>query len=252
MCTIIVAWKRWSRVPLVIAANRDERLGRPAEPPSLWPGDGLAFVAPRDVEAGGTWVGLNAAGVFCGITNRFDPATLGRKAPASRGRVVTAALGATSAREAVAAAERSAVGTHPFHLIVADRTSARLVLHDGRTLSTQVLDPGVHVVTQSSHGAGPGLRAERLAARLSTELSEDAPPSWARWRALLSVHDERAPLDETCVHMAEAGYGTRSSTYVRLADDPGGDELWHADGPPCVTAPRSQHELLARLRGAVG
>ncbi|ELK45622.1 hypothetical protein D320_21146, partial [Haloferax sp. BAB-2207] len=72
MCTLILAWQVFEDAPVVVAANRDEQLGRPAEPPRRWEnGDGPAIVAPRDAEAGGTWVGYNDAGVFVGITNRW-------------------------------------------------------------------------------------------------------------------------------------------------------------------------------------
>ncbi len=56
---------------LVVAANRDERLGRPAAPPSeIEPG----IVAGKDLEAGGTWLGLNRKGLFVAVTNRRSPA----------------------------------------------------------------------------------------------------------------------------------------------------------------------------------
>src|SRR5712692_8012823 len=70
VCTLICAFRVFPRWPLIVAANRDEHLNRPASPPRLWPGD-LSFVAPRDEAAGGTWLGLNSAGLFVGVTNRF-------------------------------------------------------------------------------------------------------------------------------------------------------------------------------------
>ena len=52
---------------LQVAANRDEFLKRPAAPPSIWE---EGWLAPRDLEAGGTWLGLNPRGLFVGVTNR--------------------------------------------------------------------------------------------------------------------------------------------------------------------------------------
>lgn len=55
---------------LVVAANRDEFLGRPSVPPSeIEPG----IVAGRDLEAGGTWLGVNRHGLFVAVTNRKTP-----------------------------------------------------------------------------------------------------------------------------------------------------------------------------------
>ena len=247
MCTIIVAFDRWPGTKLLVAANRDERLGRPAEPPAIRTHRGRTILSPRDVEAGGTWVGLNDAGVFVGITNRHDPAYFTRTAPVSRGTLVLDALAASTAADAAAqAAGIDPTRVNPFHLVIGDRTSAHLLIGDGTTLTSRSLEPGVHVVTQSSFGAGDGIRHARLEARLA-DLADDAPPDWSVWRSELSHHDPAEPLTETCVHMPEAGYGTRSSTYVRLGEDLGDVELLHAEGRPCVTAPQPLTEMLARL-----
>jgi uncharacterized protein with NRDE domain len=69
MCTLIVSIRQHDAVPLVVAANRDELLTRPARGPFKW--KGLPFVAPRDEQAGGSWLGLTTRGLFVGVTNRF-------------------------------------------------------------------------------------------------------------------------------------------------------------------------------------
>jgi uncharacterized protein with NRDE domain len=68
MCTLVAFIHVWSGRPLVIAANRDERLDRPASGPTRWAGE--KFFAPRDEVAGGTWLGLHDSGLFVGVTNR--------------------------------------------------------------------------------------------------------------------------------------------------------------------------------------
>src|SRR5580700_6303093 len=95
MCTLVVAVGQFPGFPLVVAANRDERLDRLATPPRLWPG-AMPFVAPRDEVAHGTWLGINAAGLFVGITNRFGVPADPTKA--SRGGIVLDALSAPDAR----------------------------------------------------------------------------------------------------------------------------------------------------------
>jgi uncharacterized protein with NRDE domain len=72
VCTLVAALHHFSGFPLVVGANRDERYDRPASPVQLWQAE--SFVAPRDEAAGGTWLGLNARGLFVGVTNRFGAA----------------------------------------------------------------------------------------------------------------------------------------------------------------------------------
>src|SRR5690606_3427306 len=93
MCTLVVASHVLEGAPLVVVANRDERLGRASSPPRAW---AEGFCAPRDEVAGGTWLGVNPHGVFVGITNRY----LGPRddTRASRGGLVVDALRLGSAR----------------------------------------------------------------------------------------------------------------------------------------------------------
>jgi hypothetical protein len=103
MCSLVLAAQVFAGVPLVVVANRDEQLDRASSPPLVWHGDGSGgtsesppFIAPRDDVAGGTWLGVNRAGVFVGITNRYlGPQDATR---ASRGRLVADALALGSAR----------------------------------------------------------------------------------------------------------------------------------------------------------
>ena len=73
MCTLIALHRCFPEVPLAIAANRDEYLDRPAEGPAVRHWCGAEVLAPRDARAGGTWLGINAQGVFSGLTNRPNP-----------------------------------------------------------------------------------------------------------------------------------------------------------------------------------
>ena len=68
MCTLVLVVPEPGGV-LQVAANRDEFLARPADPPT--PSADGRWLAPRDRQAGGTWLGVNRAGLFVGVTNRF-------------------------------------------------------------------------------------------------------------------------------------------------------------------------------------
>lgn len=87
MCLITVAWRARADLPLVVAANRDEWRDRPAEPAHWWP-DHPELLAGRDLQAGGTWMGVTRNGRFASVTNFRDPADR-RAAARSRGGLVT-------------------------------------------------------------------------------------------------------------------------------------------------------------------
>jgi uncharacterized protein with NRDE domain len=162
MCTLIVLHRCLPGRPLVVAANRDEFFARPAEGPAVRETRSGRILAPRDLEAGGTWVGLSERGVFAGLTNLRPIPTAqasvlgggpGMQGPASiggalrsRGEVVMAALEARSAAEAADSLARLEHGVHnPFQLLVADAESAALLVYRDEP-SLFPLEAGIHVV----------------------------------------------------------------------------------------------------------
>ena len=86
MCLILVAWRVHPDYPLVVAANRDEFFARPTAPAAFWK-DTPQLLAGRDLEAGGTWMGVTRSGRFAALTNFRDPAQNRSGAP-SRGGLV--------------------------------------------------------------------------------------------------------------------------------------------------------------------
>ena len=242
MCTLLVAFGLRDRRPLVIAANRDEKLSRPAAPPRLWVDRPLRLFAPEDLEAGGTWMGLNEAGLFAGLTNRFAGGpNPGQLSPdrRSRGLLVLDALEHDSPRAAFDRLRRLRGDEHnPFHLVLADASRAFLIWSDGRALVERELEPGLHVVTERSFEAAPSGREEALAAE---------PPGLPGLREALAVHREPG-IEGTCVHVPEMNYGTRSSALIEF-DAEGPARFDYADGPPC-TAP--WQDLSGAMRAALG
>src|SRR5512141_669560 len=86
MCLIVLAWRVLPDSPLIVAANRDEFHARPAARAGFWQ-DHPSILAGRDLEAGGTWMGLSRTGRFAAVTNYKggrDP-----NAAESRGTLVT-------------------------------------------------------------------------------------------------------------------------------------------------------------------
>jgi uncharacterized protein with NRDE domain len=90
MCLIAFAFDADARYRLVLAANRDEFKARPSAPADWWP-DEPGLFAGRDLQAGGTWLGITRAGRVAALTNIRDP-RLPRTAPHSRGELVVNTL----------------------------------------------------------------------------------------------------------------------------------------------------------------
>lgn len=85
MCLIFLSYQQNPKYPLIVLANRDEFYERKSEQASSW--EGSDILAGKDLEAGGTWLGLNQQGSMAMITNYRDPANIKSKAP-SRGKLV--------------------------------------------------------------------------------------------------------------------------------------------------------------------
>jgi hypothetical protein len=163
------------------------------------------------------------------------------------------ALGAATHVEAQARVrELDARDYNPFHLLLADRTGARIVWGDGERLHELELGPGIHWITERSFAAGESARHQTLT-ELAVELAGDRAggpaggraPDVARWRSILADHrPHQAPgvaprawsvgLDAMCVHARPINYGTRSSTLVQVSAE-AQLRFWYADGRPCET-----------------
>src|SRR3989442_10639220 len=70
VCTLAAFVRVFPTHPLVVAANRDEYLARPATPPMLLREEPPRAFGGRDLRAGGTWLGASEAGLVAGMLNR--------------------------------------------------------------------------------------------------------------------------------------------------------------------------------------
>ena len=83
MCLISLAYQSHPDYPLLVAANRDEYYHRPTATAQFWE-DAPQLLAGRDLQAGGTWMGITRSGRFAAITNHRNPPTT-PDSPRSRG-----------------------------------------------------------------------------------------------------------------------------------------------------------------------
>jgi uncharacterized protein with NRDE domain len=138
MCLILVAWQAHPQYPLVVAANRDEFYARPTADAGPWPEDPRIW-GGRDLEAGGTWLGLHEDGRFAAVTNVREPGV--PKGVRSRGLLPRDYLLGEQSPAAYAAAQDGAAYSG-FNLLVADEAS--LWYLSNRDGAPRELKPGVY------------------------------------------------------------------------------------------------------------
>lgn len=226
MCTIIAAYGLLDAAPLVIAANRDERYARPTAVGQLL-GLRPRVVGGRDLERGGTWMGLNEHGLFVGLTN-LGPTRPGRR---SRGELVLAALAERDAAAVGRLLEREARGAafSPFNLLYGDAEQLHVAHVPDDGLTIEPLARGLHVVPS---GAVPNAahvrRVARARALFAERVRREADESELTAALLGVLADTELPhdaddLDERqrrlqALWVRTPDYGTRSSTIALLGN----------------------------------
>lgn len=223
MCLVLLALHSHPDYPLIVAANRDEFYDRPTAPAGLW-SDCPSVLGGRDLEAGGTWLGVDRQGRFAAVTN-YRQGQRENPAPHSRGLLVSEFLtGHTGGPEYMEQVRRDADLYNGFNLIAGD--SSALFYFSNREGRVRRLEPGVYglsnhlldtpwpKVTATKHAFGAILnhRGDELSGDLLALLAnrdragDDRLPSTGvplEWERLLSSAFIVAP-----------DYGTRSSTVV--------------------------------------
>ena len=223
MCLVLVVWRVHPTYPCLVAANRDEFHARPTARADWWP-DRPEILAGRDLEAGGTWLGVTRTGRFAALTNYRDPEERRPEAP-SRGALVTSILeSGASVAEGLAYLRGVGANYNGFNLIFSD--GERLGIYESVPGSGRELGPGIYGLSNhlldtpwpKVQLAKTRLEAALLGltdtAPLLDLLRDDRPASDAElprtgvsleWERLLSSAFVRAP-----------DYGTRCSTIIRI------------------------------------
>lgn len=141
MCLILLAWRAHPDYPLVVAANRDEFFSRRTAAADFWD-DAPDVLAGRDLEAGGTWLGVTRSGRFAALTNYRDPARNKAGAP-SRGELVSRFLtSGQDPRAYLSELESSADRYNGFNLVFGDLDVLWCFSNCGE--GEQALAPGVY------------------------------------------------------------------------------------------------------------
>ena len=228
MCLVLVAYRMHPRYPLVLAANRDEFHARPALPLHWW-NDGAHILAGRDLQAGGGWLGLDAAGRMALVTNYRDP-SLPRPAGTSRGSLIGEFLGGNQDSAGFVRATAARAGQFSgFNLLAMDRAGMGYVTSHPEPEARMLL-PGVHGLSNRRLDT-PWPKLLRTRERFEQELTGDHP----RPEALMQILSDRTIADDDALPDTGIGlqwerrlsapfivsddYGTRCSTVVLIGND---------------------------------
>lgn len=251
MCLAVLFYKHFDDCPLALAANREEAYDRPTHPPHWWGSPPL--FAGQDRRAGGTWLGVNRAGLLVALTNRVtgSESTLPpAPQPRSRGQLCVDALRRPSADEALSwtRSHLDVEAYNPFNLLLADHASAWVVHFDG-TIRVSQLTPGIHYLAET--GLDDPSHPRIAGARMLIEdgIAETWTSSLPALRQTMATHQgDMDPTARMCRHLGR--FGTVSSTLVGLPSSRLEQATYeHAPGPPCS---QPFEDLSHRLREGLG
>jgi uncharacterized protein with NRDE domain len=223
MCLVLVVWRAHPMYPCLVAANRDEFHARPTARAEWWP-DHPEILAGRDLEAGGTWLGITRRGRFAALTNYRD-AEQRRVGTPSRGALVTSILeSGASVAEGLTYLRDVSANYNGFNLIFSD--GERLGIYESVLGAGRELGPGIYGLSNHLLDT-PWPKVQNAKTRLEAALSgltdtapllellrDDRPASDTElprtgvsleWERLLSSAFVRTP-----------DYGTRCSTIIRF------------------------------------
>jgi uncharacterized protein with NRDE domain len=224
MCVVALAWDVHPRWRLVVAGNRDEFHARPTAGLARWAAPDH-LIAGRDLQSGGTWMGVSEQGRFAVLTNvRSDSDQSANRV--SRGTLVTDYL--AGSRRASTLFDADLDRFNPFNLIVADGVGA--YFHSNRPAPIQrPLSRGVHGLSNGVRGV-PWPRMHALEAAMTDWLGGAADAPAQLFDALASEGGD-SHSDDAAIFIRRPVYGTRCSTVITIDHDGVGQITERCFGP---------------------
>jgi len=227
MCLLVFAVNAHPRYRLILAGNRDEFHDRATEAARWWSGE-PAMLAGRDIEAGGTWLGIDDRGRFGAITNIRDVTPAPPGAP-SRGELITQFIrGGAAATHYLDTLRARAQNFAGFNLVLGDKKDVHFF--NSRSGRCAMLSAGVHGLSNDALDT-PWPKVIKATAGVRRLLELDEPDE----AAMFDIFADRemaadADLPDTGVGLeyermlsacfiVSPRYGTRSTTVIKVAHD---------------------------------
>lgn len=143
MCIVAFAWQVIEDLPLCLVSNRDEFYARPTQALHAWLESPI--FAGQDLQSGGTWLGVTAAGRWAVLTN-FRDGQDKKTYPTSRGHIIQQFLQSEQLPIRFAQQlEKNQCHYAGFNVVFGDTTQA--VYMSNRGEAPQVLPKGVYVIS---------------------------------------------------------------------------------------------------------
>lgn len=241
MCLITFQWQAGSDTKLILSANRDEFLHRPALEMHPWKEEDGVY-AGKDLSQGGTWLGVQKNGRFAALTNHRDMRAKGPKDPSSRGNLVLDFLTSNlPTLEYLQALEQTAHLFAGYNLIVCDGQQLAYFSNKSGQAPT-VLESGVYGLSNGLLN-DPWPKVELAKQQLNQWLAIDDfshPPTHLLSSTEIAddslLPDTGIGLDMervlSCQKIITPNYGTRCSTGIIFSRSKIQIEeiSWHANG----------------------
>jgi uncharacterized protein with NRDE domain len=227
MCLIVFANNAHPKYKLIFAANRDEFYNRPSEQADYWT-EHPNLLAGKDLQAGGTWMGITKQGRFAAITNFRDLKNHRTDAP-SRGNLTLDFLTSdVSPDEYFNKLKPTLNNFNGFNLLLG--SVDKLFYFSNKTEGLRKLDVGIHGISNALLDT-PWPKVERSKRHLQSLIQQEDINAWeviAILKDTLVAKDEELPdtgvdLDLermlSPVFIKSENYGTRCSSVVMVDSD---------------------------------
>lgn len=143
MCLLVFSYKQHPDYELIFATNRDEFYERPTRPAQFWD-KYPAVLAGKDLEAGGTWLGITKEGRFSALTNYRDP-SIQKEDPPSRGHLVLNYLkGDKKTDQYLQEVDKKANLYNGFNLLAGNLNKSKIMYYSNRQQEIKKLDAGLY------------------------------------------------------------------------------------------------------------
>tara|TARA_R110001592_G_scaffold42588_6_gene138178 strand:+ start:23074 stop:23823 length:750 start_codon:yes stop_codon:yes gene_type:complete len=248
MCLIAFTWQLGD-YPLTLLGNRDEFHARPTREADFWTDDDLpGLLAGKDLDAGGTWLGVTRGQRFAALTNIRAPGAAA--APRSRGRLALDYLaGTTNAKDYLEHLAGVAEQYGGFNLLIGD--ADQLWYFNSHDQQAEQIRPGVYGLSNGNLCSG-WPKQQRLRDGLAAD--PDGDPA-ALLELLADTHiypDNELPSTGITLELERLlsaafivgeQYGTRASTLLQLTRDGGLTFVERRFGPMGVLTGESSWQM---------
>lgn len=208
MCLILFTVDPNSDVHLVVAANRDEQHARPTATANYWDSH-PDLLGGRDLQAGGTWLGITKSGRFAAVTN-FAETPLDPVPPRSRGDLTSNFLkGKQSCEAYLLDIHKEANEYRGFNLIISD--GKEVFYYSNRDQNIKKLEKGYYGLSNQLLDCNwPKVNSAR------TDLQETALNRFQNEDLFSLLGDKGTEEPHSARFILGDQYGTCASTVVKM------------------------------------